>query len=200
MLVTDKGIVALGYHNKVISSLKEAGLDYVLFDNVHVDPTTELIYEAIQFIKDENVDGIIGIGGGSSMDTAKAVALVAPNADVPMDDFLNEKPGKNPIMNLILIPTTAGTGSEVTGGAVVIDPKQKAKYGILTRAKMAIVDPELTLGTPASITAACGMDALCHAAESMCMKTASHHTDVLSIDAIKSIVNWLPVACAEPQT
>jgi hydroxyacid-oxoacid transhydrogenase len=173
-VVTDSGIAALGHPQRVVEALAAAGIDSALFDGVHVEPTDESINAAVQWARDSGpFDGFVAIGGGSSIDTAKAMSLLTSNPG-ELSDYLNKPVGRGlapvaPLHPLIAIPTTAGTGSESTAMCVLDVLELKVKTGIShwrLRPTMAVVDPELTMSSPPQVTAAAGMDILCHALES----------------------------------
>ena len=194
--VFDQGLKSAGIAHKIIRNIKEKNIGVVEFDGVKPDPPVESVDEAGELARKENVDAVLGIGGGSSMDTAKAVNVLLGNPG-SIKEYLNptvlQKPGKM----VFAIPTTAGTGSEVTNIAVVSNKEAGLKQGLLgpnTTAKLAIVDPELTLGLPPGLTAAGGMDAFSHAAEAYTGFLSNPMTDLLSLEAIRLITKYLPVA------
>ncbi len=174
LVVTDPGVAATGAPAELAESLTAAGLEAVVFDRSRVEPTDGSLIEAIDFGRAEGpFDAIVAIGGGSSIDTAKAVNLLTTNEGELMD-YVNAPVGQgrapaHPLLPLIAIPTTTGTGSESTTICVLDVVSQHVKTGISharLRPTMAIVDPQLTLTQPASVTAASGLDILCHALES----------------------------------
>ena len=193
LCVYDKGIKDAGIADKVIDNLKAAGLQVVIFDGVHEDPSDTIINEAAELAIAEKIDGIVGVGGGSTMDTAKAVNVLMNN---PPPISLYYEPGKavNPGKVLVLIPTTAGTGSEVTSVSVVSDTATHSKKGVMgpaANATLAIVDPELLLGLPSKITAATGMDAFSHAVEALTSEGMNPMSDVLAEKAVALIIENL---------
>lgn len=174
LVVTDPGVAATGAPAELAESLAAAGLEAIVFDRSRVEPTDGSLIEAIEFGRAEGpFDAIVAIGGGSSIDTAKAVNLLTTNEGELMD-YVNAPVGQgrapaHALLPLIAIPTTTGTGSESTTICVLDVVSQQVKTGISharLRPTMAIVDPQLTLTQPASVTAASGMDILCHALES----------------------------------
>lgn len=199
LLVTEKNIMKAGIPNKAIKSLENAGIQVFVYDGVMMDAPDVTVVEGAEFAAKEQVDGIIGCGGGSSLDTAKAIALFVNNmADIDIKTmivFNPEKPValKSNLKN-IMIPTTSGTGSEVTCVAVITDTSTHSKCGCLVSANAAIVDPELTIGLDQSITAYTAMDAFSHDIESLCNLVTNPHSEVLALDSIRRIVQWLPVA------
>ncbi len=196
LCVYDKGLKSAGIADKIIKKIKEKDIIVIEFDDVKPDPPVQTVDEAGELARKENVDAVLGIGGGSSMDTAKAVNVLLGNPGsirTYLDRSVPQKPGKL----VFAIPTTAGTGSEVTSIAVVSNREEGLKQGIAspnTTAKLAIVDPELTIGLPPGLTAAAGMDAFSHAAEAYTGFLTNPMTDLLSIKAIELIAKYLPVA------
>lgn len=174
LIVTDPGVAATGTPAEIAESLRAASIDTVVFDRSRVEPTDTSLVEAIDFARAEGpFDVIVAVGGGSSIDTAKAVNLLTTN-DGELMDYVNAPVGKarapkHPLLPLIALPTTTGTGSESTTICVLDVVSQHVKTGISharLRPTLAIVDPELTLTQPAGVTAASGLDILCHALES----------------------------------
>ena len=174
LVVTDSNIAESEPVEVALESLRNENLEAVLFDKVRVEPTDESLKEAIKFATKGNFDGFIGVGGGSSMDTAKVVNLYST---YPADflDYVNRPIGKGipvpgPLKPMIAIPTTAGTGSETTGVAIFDLERMHAKTGIAHRAlrpNMGIIDPNNTRTVPKIVAASCGFDVLCHALESI---------------------------------
>lgn len=185
--VYDKGIakVAAG----VVNSLKEAGMEVVEFDGVLPNPPDTLVEEAAQKCKDAGVDIIVAVGGGSPIDCAKAINILLTNPS-PINQYDGLNMVKCSTKPLIAIPTTAGTGSEVTTFSIVTDTKKQKKMviaGQFVGATIAIVDPELTVGMPPAITASTGMDALTHAIEAYVSIAHQIPADVNSLKAIELI-------------
>jgi len=174
IVLTDQGVVNAGLLSGVLASLRQAQVECALYDAVEADPSTRMVMEITGMAKDEKCDIVIGIGGGSVLDTAKAVAGMVKN---PGDVSEYAGIGKliNPALPIIAVPTTAGTGSEATYWAVLTDKEKKLKAGVgswYLMPTVAIIDPLLTLTLPASLTASTGMDALTHALESfVCTET-----------------------------
>lgn len=172
-LVTDAGLVATGLADRVTASLIAAGLAVDQFDGVHVEPTDGSLRAAAAWARQRTIDAFVALGGGSAIDTAKVMNLLSTN-DGELEEYLNEPVGRGqaptrPLMPLVAIPTTAGTGAESTPVCVVDVRRLHLKIGIShawLRPRLAIVDPETTLSLPADVTAASGMDVLCHALES----------------------------------
>ena len=173
MLVSDPGVVQAGIPGKIRETIEAQGIECEVFDRVHVEPTLESLQEATDFATDGGFDGFVGVGGGSSLDTAKVANLVATHP-APVIEYIYPPVGSgrkppSPLKPLLAIPTTAGTGSEATGIAALDLPDLKTKAAIshrFLRPDHGIVDPLLTLTMPPDVTAACGLDVVCHAAES----------------------------------
>jgi alcohol dehydrogenase class IV len=174
LLVTDPGVAATGHPARIAEQVTASGLEVVVFDRVHVEPTDESLAEAIAFARDAGpFDAVLAVGGGSSIDTGKAVNLLTTNPGELMD-YVNAPVGKaqapvDPLLPLVAVPTTTGTGSESTTICVLDVLPLQVKTGIshpALRPTLAVVDPALTVTQPAMVTAAAGMDILCHALES----------------------------------
>jgi hydroxyacid-oxoacid transhydrogenase len=174
LVITDPGVAATGHPQRIVEQIEAAGIEARLFDRAHVEPTDASMVEAVDFARDSGPwDAFVAVGGGSAIDTAKAVNLLSTN---PGDllDYVNAPVGKglapvHTLAPLLAVPTTTGTGSESTTVCVLDVLAQKVKSGIShprLRPTMAVVDPRLTLTQPAGVTAAAGMDILCHALES----------------------------------
>jgi hydroxyacid-oxoacid transhydrogenase len=177
LLVTDPGVAALGYADRVEALAVAEGIEVVRFDDSRVEPTLDSFQVAADTAVEQGVDGFVSIGGGSAIDTAKVANLVASHP-APVMDYVNAPVGggrkpPSPLMPHLAIPTTSGTGSEATTVAVLDIPELKVKSGIshrYLRPTQAIVDPELTRTLPAEVTASAGLDVVCHAAESFLSK------------------------------
>lgn len=174
LVITDPGVAATGHPQRVADQLGGFGITAVVFDGVHVEPTDASMEQAIDFARANGPwDAFVAVGGGSSIDTAKAVNLLTTNAGELMD-YINApvgraRPPANPLLPLVAVPTTTGTGAESTTICVLDVLAQQVKTGIShprLRPTLAVVDPDLTLTQPAGVTAAAGMDILCHALES----------------------------------
>ncbi|TEB16406.1 NAD-dependent methanol dehydrogenase [Pelotomaculum sp. FP] len=196
MIVTDEGLVKVGVAAKVEGLLKEAGIEVVIFDKVMPDPLDTVCNEGGEVARLEHVDGIVGLGGGSVMDAAKAINILTTNP-APISQWYERWDYKKGLP-IILVPTTAGTGSENTIYGVITNSATGAKKVVLTTGTLAICDPELTYKLPPHLTASTGMDVFAHAAESMTTIVTNPMTTMLSFDAIRKVTKWLPVAYREP--
>ncbi|KAA1419410.1 iron-containing alcohol dehydrogenase [Nocardioides humilatus] len=174
LLVTDPGVAAVGHAASVAEGLVARGLSVTTYDQSRVEPTDESLTHAVEFARDAGpFDAVVAVGGGSSIDTAKAVALLVTNPGDLMD-YINAPVGKarapqHPLLPLVAVPTTTGTGSESTTICVMDVLSLKVKTGIshaALRPRLAVVDPDLSATQPPNVTAAAGMDILCHALES----------------------------------
>jgi alcohol dehydrogenase class IV len=178
-------------------SLEQAGIAVEIYDGVGTNPETTMVEEALDLLKTSGAGGVVAVGGGSPMDTAKGVAFLASNGG-RLQDYIGQDIPRPPLPS-ICIPTTAGTSSEVTNNIVFTDPDSRFKFGLSSpncAATRALVDPEMTMTLPRGMTAATGMDALTHAIESVTSKGAYDLTQALALDAVRLIGEWLPVAVA----
>lgn len=176
MLITDPGMVATGIVERALGYLRNSGVTVTVFADVQADPPEHVILDALEKAKADDVQGVIGLGGGSSLDTAKLVALLAAGGET-LKDIYGVGKAKGPRLPLILVPTTAGTGSEVTAVSIVTTGTSE-KMGVVSPVilpDVALLDPELTLGLPAHITAATGIDAMVHAIESYASASANNN-------------------------
>jgi alcohol dehydrogenase class IV len=175
MMVTDPGLMQLGLPGPAMRSLQEAGAELTIFHEVEADPSLGTLMRAVEKAKADNVTGVLGFGGGSSMDVAKLVALLAGSGE-DLEEAWGVGNAKGPRLPLAMVPTTAGTGSEVTPVAIITMPDEE-KRGVnspLLIPDAAILDPELTLGLPPHVTAATGIDAMVHAVEAYTSKNAQN--------------------------
>lgn len=201
LIVTGKNSAKIcGALDDVINSLALANVDYVIFDKIMSNPTIEVIYEGADVAKAEGIDYIIGIGGGSSMDAAKAIALLCENKGISAEYFLNKK-YVDKALPLILIPTTCGTGSEVTPYAVITNDFKQTKTsvsGSSTFAKYAFVSNKYLKAMRKETLYNTVLDALSHNIEGYVSIRANYISDILSIDAIKLFTECLPyLLCSE---
>ncbi|MCQ2452350.1 MAG: iron-containing alcohol dehydrogenase [Oscillospiraceae bacterium] len=200
LLVTDKGVVAAGIIGKVGAVLDSAGLPYAVFDGVQSDPSAEIVDEAVEAGLAFNCDCVVGVGGGSSMDTAKASTVRLSGYEGLTRDYVLAVPLKlETSVPVILVPTTTGTGSEVTRVAVISRPELNKKWSVhLKRTTLAIVDPSLTVTLPKEVTANTGLDALAHATEALTSKGHNLYSDYFAEGAIKKIAENLYTSWSQP--
>jgi len=176
MLVTDPGLMATGIVDRALALLADKGIEVTLFSDVQADPPEAVIEAAADIARTADIQGIVGLGGGSSLDVAKLVALLAVGAE-KLRDVYGVGNAKGPRLPLILVPTTAGTGSEVTPISIVTTGTAE-KMGVVSPVLLpdvAVLDPDLTLGLPAHVTAATGIDAMVHAIEAYASASANNN-------------------------
>ncbi len=198
LIITDPGIIQAGLLEGVEKSLQAVGLPFAIFNGVEPDPRIEVVEKSVEKAKQEGINVIIGFGGGSSLDIAKATSVLLTNPG-NIDGFFGIDLVPNPGIPTILAPTTAGTGSEVTPIAILSDTKEKLKKGIVSSflfPEVAIIDPRLTVGLPPSVTAFTGMDALTHAIEAYYSINATDLSDLLAFRAMELISKNIRMAYA----
>lgn len=201
LLVTDGGIVKLGLHQKVADALDGMGLPWVLYGEVKPNPTFANVLAALEAFKQNGCDVIVSVGGGSAIDCAKAVSVLAANEGDIYDYIRDEKPASAAVPH-VAVATTAGTGSEATHSYVITDEEVQIKYGVRDRFSLpavAVNDADLVFGLPKSLTAATGMDALTHAVESLIGPRQSYIAQELALSAMRLIFENLPTACENLQ-
>lgn len=198
LLVTDKGIVEAGLIKPALESLEKSEINHAVFDGVEPDPRYEIAADCVSMIRREKADLVIGLGGGSAIDIAKSAAIMAAN-EAPIAEYFGIDLIPKPGLPTVMVPTTAGTGSEVTPIAILSDEGEKLKKGIVSPylfPSIAILDPELTLGLPPNITASTGMDALIHAIEAYTSVNATDMTDILAFRAMELVYHNIRTAYA----
>jgi alcohol dehydrogenase class IV len=200
LIVTDKGIVRAGILEKVTKPLAEAAIEVAVFDEIEPNPTDAAIVAGAQRLKAESADVVIGLGGGSPLDAAKAIAVMAAN-DGPVTDYCGTgaDPWPNPPRPILAVPTTAGTGAEVSAAAMINIPALGRKmdmFGPSILPKVAIADPTLTLGLPPGLTAHTGIDALSHAVEAYVCARANPISDAIAERAITLVAENIRQAYA----
>lgn len=189
LIVTDAGMIQHQLHQPILEILTQIGLEYLIYSDIQADPPEHIVLEAVDFATQEQIDVIIGFGGGSSMDVAKIIALLAhPKQQQKLSEIYGVNQAKAPRLPLILIPTTAGTGSEVTPISIVTTGAT-TKMGVVAPilyADVAILDATFTQGLPAHITAATGIDAMVHAIEAYTSNVKKNfYADMLAKNALK---------------
>lgn len=203
LIVTDKGLLQFGVAKMVTDVLDQAGISYEIFSEVKPNPTVSNVKAGIDAFKNAQADILVAIGGGSSIDTAKAIGIVIANPD--FSDIVSLEgcaPTKNKSVPIIALPTTAGTAAETTINYVIIDEEKQKKMVCVDPndiPAVAIIDAELMYSLPKGLTAATGMDALTHAIEGYITKGAWELSDMFEIEAIRMISRYLPVAVADPK-
>jgi choline dehydrogenase len=203
LLVTDVGVKAAGLLDTALEALRGSDVEPVVFDKVRANPGVELVDAGAAEYRAQGCDGLVAIGGGSSMDTAKGIGVVAIHDGSIVDYEWGHSPIRSRIPPMIAVPTTAGTGSEVTLWAVITDPKRKIKFNVGgtpdIASWVALIDPELTVKLPAGVTAGTGMDALAHAVECFTMVYHQPFTDAVALLAMEYVARYLRVAFSQAQ-
>jgi len=196
MVVYDKGLKATGITDTIVKNIRNAGVETVCFDGVLPDPPDTMVEEAAIIARKEKIDGIVAVGGGSAIDTAKGINVLINN-EPPIMKYFGVQKNLRPGVTTVFIPTTSGTGSEVTNMCVISCTSLGKKDSVVSPvcvAKLAILDPDLTLGLPPKMTASTGVDALAHATESLTGGHANPLSDALAREATRMIAKWLPIA------
>jgi alcohol dehydrogenase class IV len=199
-VVTDPGVRGSGIVSRVTDALEEQRIEFDIYDRVTADSGSRLICEAVDELKSAGADLVVGIGGGSALDTAKAVGALATNPGPPLN-YVGLHKVRNQPLPVVAIPTTAGTGSEVSLWSVFTDDDRKLKVaigGVQMYPAMALCDPELTMALPAALTASTGMDALAHAVECYTNKACQPISAALALEAIGLIGSHLRHAVQNP--
>ena len=200
LIVTDAVIAKLGLLKSLTDALSAGGTPYVVFDEITPDAPIPLIERGIAFYREHDCDAIVAFGGGSSMDASKAIAVSIANPRKDLRALAGYFKGLRSPVPIYAVPTTAGTGSEVTVAAVISDPERHSKLVIVDPRmvpKMAALDPSLMTGLPPHITAATGIDALTHAVESFVGQWATPYTDGMALSAVGLIFENLRTACTD---
>jgi alcohol dehydrogenase len=198
LLVTDHGLETAGHPQKGIAALESAGLAVTIFDDVHPNPTTDDVERGLAVACDTQIDLIVGLGGGSSMDCAKGVNFLLTNGG-RMEDYWGANKATRAMLPMIAVPTTSGTGSEAQSYALIANPKTHMKMACgdpKATCRVAVLDPELTLSMPGSVTAATGIDALSHAVESHVCTRRNPVSQLFSRQAWQLMVRGFPAVIA----
>jgi alcohol dehydrogenase len=200
LIVTDAGIVAAGHVTHGLRALESVGVEASVFDGVRENPTTLDVDACVAVAREMEIDGIVGLGGGSSLDTAKGCNFLLSNGG-RMQDYWGIGKATKPMLPLIAIPTTAGTGSECQSFALIADEETHQKMACgdpKAAARVAILDPALTLSQPQGVTACTGIDALAHAVETAVTRKRNAISSLYSREAFRLIVRNLPTVLEEP--
>ncbi len=199
-VASDPDLVKFGVTAKVTDLLDKEGLPYQVYSDIKPNPTIQNVQHGVEAFKESGADYIIAVGGGSSMDTSKAIGIIITNPDfADVRSLEGVAPTKNPCVPIIAVPTTAGTAAEVTINYVITDVEKERKFVCVDTHDMpiiAIVDPEMMASMPKGLTAATGMDALTHAIEGYTTKAAWEMTDMFHLEAIRLISKYLRGAVA----
>lgn len=199
LIVTDRGVEGAGVLSGIFEGLSTAGMPYTIYNGVEPNPSIKCVMEAVALYKSEGCDCILAVGGGSSIDTGKAAGAVMNNPEIDIRDMEGVGKFSNPIPPFVAVPTTCGTGAEVTSAAVITDQERHYKMPILSTAmipKVALVDGSLLTKLPGPVIAATGMDALCHALESYVNLAIQPVSECLDLKAISMIGKWIRPAVA----
>jgi len=201
LLVTDAGIVAAGHADRAEPALASAGVELIRYEAVRENPTTLDVSACLEVARNSSIDGFIGLGGGSSMDTAKGANFLLTNGG-EMKDYWGVGKARFPLLPLIAVPTTAGTGSECQSAALIADPVTHQKMACLdpkAAARIALLDPELTLSMPPRVTAVTGVDAIAHALETAVTTRRTPWSLIYSRAAFGYLVSAFPRVLANPR-
>lgn len=196
LLVCDKGTIAAGLVDKVTEVFHKENIEYVIFDEVEPDPPVSIVTKGSKICQEEDCDFVIAIGGGSSIDTGKAINILRYNEE-PITRFAEMGTPMKESKGFLAIPTTAGTGSEVSDGIILTDTEKNLKFAILAPEgipEFAIVDPTLMTTMPAGLTVSTGLDALAHVVEGYTSNLSNAYSDILCEKVIETIVEYLPIA------
>jgi alcohol dehydrogenase len=200
LLVTDRGIVAAGHASRVRALLVTAGMHVTCFEQVQENPTTRCVERCVEAAREATIDTIVGLGGGSSMDTAKGCNFILTNGG-QMKDYWGVGRATRPMLPLLAIPTTGGTGSECQSFALITDEQTHQKMACgdpKAAARIALLDPALTLSQPTRVTACSGIDALAHALETLVTKPRTPLSLIFSREAFRLLIAGLPRVLASP--
>jgi alcohol dehydrogenase len=200
LLVTDRGLESAGHPARGIAALEEAGLEVTVFDEVHENPTTDDVDRGLMVARAARIDLIVGLGGGSSMDCAKGINFLFTNGG-RMQDYLGKGKATRPMLPLIAVPTTSGTGSEAQSYALIADAHTHMKMACgdpKAACRVALLDPELTISMPAFVTAATGIDALSHAVESYVAVCSNPVSQLFSRQAWELLIHGFPAVLNTP--
>lgn len=201
MVVYDMGIQAVA--EKIIAQIAKEGVEYLVYNKVESDAPDYTVNEAAAIARAEGVDGIVAIGGGSAIDTGKGICVLLTN-EPPISQYYI-KPGLPPTVDItklkpiVVIPTTAGTGTEVTPGGCIADTEHNTKEDTCCPTALGIIDPLVTLGLPRNATIATGMDAMCHAIEAYISNEPNAFSDILAKEAITRVAANLPIVAKDGQ-
>lgn len=195
LIVTDEMMIRLGNCAKVEAALKRQSVEYAIFSGITGEPTDKMVEAGVQAYREKNCDFLVGLGGGSALDTMKAIGVQAKYQG-KISDFMGKVIDLS-MPPMAAIPTTAGTGSECTQFTIITDTEKDIKMLLKGKCLMpglAIIDPQFTMTAPAKITSSTGLDALCHAVEAYTSRKAQTMSDTFALSAVKRIFRYLPVA------
>lgn len=188
-IVTDRGLINAGWVDKALYYLRTAGLEYEIFSSITSNPKDFQVAEGVAHYLRSGCDALVAVGGGSPADTAKAIATLATNGG-DLQDYEGVNKIRHPLPPMVIVPSTAGTGSEVSQFAIIVDHQRRLKMSIISKSlipDIAIIDPDILNTNDAQLTAATGMDALSHAIEAYVSLAATPLTDIHALNAIRLI-------------
>ena len=195
-VVYDSGVKAAGIIDKVLDSLKAAGLEVVEFDKVLPDPPAEIVNEGARLCEAAGCDCVVGIGGGSAIDTAKGINILRVNGGNILD-YADPAKEMKKSLGLMSVPTTSGTGSELSNGLIISDTEHSSKVAILVvngMSEFAVIDPAFAAGMPKGLTIMTGLDVFSHAAEGYTSVLATPMTDMINLSLMQNVIEYLPRA------
>lgn len=201
LIVTDPGIIEAGWLKPVLKSLETYSLPYVIFNDVHSNPRDYEVMDGARVFIENNCNMLLAVGGGSAIDCAKGIGIVASN-NRTIVDFEGVDRVNKAIPPLICIPTTAGSSADVSQFTIIVDSKRKTKLAIVSKAlvpDVALIDPATLTTMPAYLTACTGIDALCHAVEAFVSLASSPITDIHALKAVELLSQYLPLAIRHPE-
>lgn len=198
MVCTEAALMEFGVATQVVDVLKDEGLDVFIFDKCTADAPSTTCDEGAAFVREHDIDAIVAVGGGSSLDTAKAIGIIISQHGTTIRDYYNMEEDAHEII-LITLSTTSGTGSENSKWCVIGDVETGRKRMPVYKPDLAIVDPVLTYTVPAGPTAATGMDVLAHAVEGLTNRNYNPYGYIFAKEAIRLVMKYLPIAVAEPK-
>lgn len=198
MVCTERALCEFYVATQVVDVLKAAGLEVFVFDKCKADAPSDICDEGAAFVRAHKIDGIVAVGGGSTLDTAKAIGIIISQNGTTIRDYYNIEEDSHSL-KLITMNTTSGTGSEVSQWAVIGDIETGAKEMPVYKPDLAIIDPALTYSVPAHVTAATGMDVLAHCVEAITNKNYNPYGYIFGKEGIRLVLKWLPVAVKEPE-
>jgi len=200
LLVTDPGVLAAGHGVQAQGILSEAGIDFTLFSDIEENPTTQDVHRCLKAAQAGQIDAFVAVGGGSVIDTAKGANFLLTNGG-EMEDYLGRKEGLSPLLPLVAVPTTAGTGSEMQSYALIARAESHTKMACgedTAMARLVILDPCLSLTLPRRVTAYAGLDALVHSVETLVTRTGTDTSRALSVKAFTLLHENLPKVLSNP--
>lgn len=201
LLITDETLFSLGFHIEIVNSLKENNIGYVIYNDINCEPNIKTIFSARQIAIDSNIDCVIALGGGSVLDNAKMIAVGLKYKNLSIENLLLKILFVGKMVPIINIPSTAGTGAEISVGAVVKDNKGVKRATCISGLNVShiILDSQLTINTPSKVTSYCGIDALSHCIEGIVADiNVDSHIRETSYEGVNIVFNALPILIDDP--